>query len=791
MTSALLRKSVSDLSRRRSRTFLAATTLALAVASIGIFAMPALMDRAMQKEVAAGKLADVTVWIGGLPLEDTQFAELAALPNVRAVEPRSYFTGRVYIGARRAPILVVGVRDFARQHAEIVRVQSGSPPRDDQVLTEAQNASKGALGAGTGDLLRVVTGDGSERVLRVTGKGHNLNEAKDVVDGGAAVLYATTGTVASLNGATGYGSLALRLDDTRPAAMRATIASVRGALEHVSGFGGFTGLPETRAKGEWPGKDDFQKFSDFFYVITVLALLSALVLIANTMTTLVAEQTAEIGTMKAIGGRRRQIAAVYVKTAMLLGTVGTVVGIALGIVLSNVLVRFIGSTFFAVDVGFGVDLKILVASVLVGVLGPALAALPAIRRAVRVPLREALEASGSAVGSQDAGDMVLRRVRFLPRTAQIGLRNVGRRRRRSLATAAIVALAVGNLLAVLGLAAAIATTTHAEWRDHGEDVKVTSEGGTGLYYGGAAIIRSVPGVAAVDPIFDANVVLRGEDGVVWAVHSNTMFHARIQDGRWFTAGEEHAREQVAVVGRNIARVTGTKVGDRVSLDTAAGPVTFRVIGITSSQQENGTVLFVPYRTMHAILGEGASGTDYWVRTTSHDHAFVDRTTTQIEDTLTSFGYGVATEIEYVGEADNVAANRMITTVIAVLGFLIVAISMVGLANALTMSVIERTREVGILRTIGARARDVRRIFAAESVALAVAGWALGIPVGYLLDRFLVWLVKEVVNVEVPFAFPVANVLYALVGTVVLALVITWWPIRRAVRFRPGDALRYA
>ena len=53
-----------------------------------------------------------------------------------------------------------------------------------------------------------------------------------------------------------------------------------------------------------------------------------------------------------------------------------------------------------------------------------------------------------------------------------------------------------------------------------------------------------------------------------------------------------------------------------------------------------------------------------------------------------------------------------------LGFLIVAISMVGLANAITMSVIERTREVGILRTIGARARDVRRIFAAESVAIA-------------------------------------------------------------------------
>jgi len=86
-----------------------------------------------------------------------------------------------------------------------------------------------------------------------------------------------------------------------------------------------------------------------------------------------------------------------------------------------------------------VDARIIAVSVLVGLLGPALAALPAIRRAVSVPLRVALEATGSAVGGQDAGDAALRRVRFLPRTMQIGLRNVGRRRRRSFATAVMVA----------------------------------------------------------------------------------------------------------------------------------------------------------------------------------------------------------------------------------------------------------------------------------------------------------------------------------------------------------------
>jgi putative ABC transport system permease protein len=792
MVSALLRKSITDLSRRRSRTIFAAATLALAVASVGIFSMPTLMDRSMQAEVTAGKLPDLTVFTSPIVLDRAQLAALAALPNVRAVEPHSVFDGRVYVGARRAPGRIVGIPGFAGQRADVVHVASGSPPRAGEVLTDVQNANQGLLDVGAGGAVRMIAADGTVRRLRVSGEGRNLNGGQDVTSDNVVVLYATPDTVTSMSGVRGYESLAFRLADTSPAAVDSTIAVVRHALTAVPGFAGFSWLPEVRTAGDWPGQADFQAFSDFFYVITVLALLSAFVLIANTMTTLVAEQTAEIGTMKAIGGRRRQIAAVYVKTALLLGALGTTVGIVLGIALSNIFVRYLGSTFFAIAVGFGVDVRIVIVSVLVGLLGPPLAALPAIRRAVRVPLREALEATGSAVGSQDAGDRLLRRVRFLPRTMQIGLRNVGRRRRRSLATALMVALAVGNLLAVLGLAAAVINTTHAGWGEHGEDIKVTTPSDRPLDSRGVRLIRTTHGVAAVEPMFDADVVLAGEDAIVWAVRQHTMFHYRITDGRWYTPGDERARARVAVVERDIARVTGTSVGDRVRIETGSGPLTLRVIGIASNVQENGTVLFVPLTTMHAALrGTPAAADDYWIRTDSHDHGLIDRTTTRLEDSLNSHGYDVGTEIAYVGEADNVASNRTITTSIAVLGFLIVAISMVGLANALTMSVIERTREIGILRTIGARSRDIRRIFAAETVALALGGWLLGIPLGYVLDRFLVWLLKEVVGIDVGFAFPPWNLVLALVGTVLLALVITLLPIRRAVRYRPGNALRYA
>ncbi|HEX6662155.1 MAG TPA: FtsX-like permease family protein [Gaiellaceae bacterium] len=790
--SAALRKSITDLSRRRARTLFTVATLALAVASIAFLAVPTLIDRTMQAEVRAGRLADVTVAMRPLRLTAGQLAALEALPNVAAVEPRSRVEMRVLIGERRAPARVIGVRDFARQRVDVVRVESGAPPGPGEVLADVQDANVGVYDGSAGDTLRVVGATRtSATTLRLSGRGRSLPGGEEVQDDDVIVLYATAATVEALSGDRGYSSLAFRLDDPSPTAATAAVGAIRRYLETVPSFAGFRNLPDVRAPGDWPGKEETEKFSQLLGVITVLALLSALVLISNTMTTLVSEQTGEIGIMRAIGARRRQVALVYVRTALLLGALGALIGIAVGIVLSNLLARYFGSEFWAVHVGFGVDTTVVLASAVVGLLVPPLAALPAIRRGVRVDLREALESTGSAVGGQDAGDQLLRRARFLPRTVQIGLRNVGRRRRRSLATALIVALAVANLLACLGLAAAATQASRTSWSNHREDLQI-STGGRALFDERAQrVIRSTPGVAEAEPVLKNTVALRGREAFVWGVERAPLLRYRLVGGRWFDAGEERARERVAVIERNLAQIAGVEVGDRVTLTTAAGPLRLHIIGMAKNQQEDGTVLYLPLTTVRSILGQPAGASSYWVKTTSPDHAFVDRTTARLEDRLAALGYEVGTEITYVAERDEVAANRSITTSITVLGFLIVAMSMVGLANAITTSVIERTREIGILRTIGARARDVRRIFNAEGLTLAFAGWLLGIPLGYALERVLVRLIWEVVEVRIPFVFPPWNVALALAGTLVLALVIVFFPIRRAVRFRPGEALRYA
>jgi putative ABC transport system permease protein len=789
MATALVKKSVTDLTRRKARAVFAALTLAIAVASVGIFAAPSLMNAAMQKEVQINKLADLTLSTKPLVVTPAQLAALGSLPNVRAAGGFSYFQTRVWIGDRRVKALVIGVHNWERQQVDVVSLVSGRTPTSGSVLSDVQNAKQGRYGGTAGDTIRIVGIADRTLTVPVSGVGRNLAGGQYASNGSVVVLYSTPALIARLGADPGYSSLEFRLANTSSAAADSTVAHVKAYLAANTGFQGFSDLPALRKAGSYPGKEFFDQIASLMNVFTVLALLSALVLIANTMTTLIGEQRREIGMMKAVGGTRRQIRGIYLRTALLLGALGSVVGVVLGVVIANAIVRYFGSSFFAISPGFAVSVPVVIASIMLGLLAPPLAALPAIRRGTRVPVREGLEEVPALDGGQAIVDAALRRLSFLPRTAQIGIRSITRRARRSLATVVQIALAVGTLLAVLALVNSVTTTTNKVWNGANFDVLLTTVVGKQFDANAVRVIQKTPGVAGTQPMLENSLKFKGKDAFVSGFAQRPLFNQPMVKGRWYTPREASAGARVAIIAKNLARTTGTHVGDRISFKTAWGPASFHIIGITSSQWNNGLSFYVPLRTLKATLHTDTVN-GYFVQTASRDHGAIDRTTTRLEDSLTSNGYAVGTMVKYSAQRDNVKANRQISSAISVLGLLVVAISMVGLINAITMSVLERTREIGVLRCIGARARDIRRIFTAEGITVSLAGWLLGVPIGYALARAFNWLLLEVVGIEFGFTFPLLNLLIALVGTVVIALLIMRIPLRRAVRLRPGEAIRY-
>jgi len=267
------------------------------------------------------------------------------------------------------------------------------------------------------------------------------------------------------------------------------------------------------------------------------------------------------------------------------------------------------------------------------------------------------------------------------------------------------------------------------------------------------LINSVPGVARAQPLIDNSINLRGQDGSVWAVPDKPLYSFHLVSGRLLTPADTRALARVTVVEQSIARASNTHLGQRVIVRTAAGRVPFTVVGIVSDQQRNGTVMFVPLATMQSVLHTPGAVNWYWIQTTSGNHQLIDQTNSRIERVVAVHGLQMKTTREYVGAANDRATYRGVTTAITVLGLLIVAISMVAVINTLTMVVLERTREIGILRCIGAHARDVRRIFGTEGLVVALAGWAIGIPLGFGLAHAVNALVQNVFNQHVLFTFP--------------------------------------
>ena len=754
-------------------------TIAAAVTGLWLFAIPPLIDDAMNERVESDLLWDLRLSPNGVGLTDADIDAIRDLPNIAGIEARVLANTPARYQGRQMQVLLVGVDDFANQEVNVVHISEGGVPGPGQVLTDPQNARSGRLEAGIGDDFTV----GGQPVV-VSGVGTTLQWSA-TVDDDDPVLYLD---LSRLQDAIEYPAISwieLRVDDHSPAAAEAAASSVRDYLASVDPELTYWEALQIRDPGDWPEKEQVGNVVQLMYIIAALGLVSALFMVATTMNTVVREQTREIGVIKAVGGTRRAIVRSYLTTAALLGVLGTALGVAAGIPLSNLLDGFTGRQFSGVEAGFGVPLWVLALSIGVGEGGTMLAALPAIRRATRVPVREALidHGLGGNFGT-DAIDSALRRSSFLPRLSRLGIRNAARRKGRSLSTALQIGFAVGTSLGFLAMGVTVMDLSASTFDGEGGDIIVW------LQDDATDTLAAVPEIDLATPVVYGGVGIGGATYQLQGQGSgSSYFHGDLADGRWFSQTEEAQAHRVGVVGPALAKVESIKVGDTIDVETTIGLASIEVVGIDTLMVDDGKVIFVPLST--AIeLTEDEVPEAYFIVADSSDEAFIDRAATEVGGALRSAGIGAQVETRYIEREAELSQNRLILGILILLGLPVIAIGMIGLVNTMTMNVIERTREIGIMRSIGARARHIRRMIRTEALVVALLGWLAAIPLGYLIATVLIKLLSNSFDVTFATRFPAWPLPIALVATLLMAAVVVLLPVRRAVRLRPGEALRY-
>ena len=790
--SALSRKVRGDLRRHLGKNLLVVGTLALAIASFAIVAVPGLLNASMQNEVRQARLFDVAVATRDLDLSSRQLAALGHLPNVAAFEPAVEYStvAAAAVNGSRQNAVLWGL-GLGHQAVDVVDVTGGRLPAGTEVLADEANASAAGFSVPADGRVAILAAAGAMTQVQVSGTGRSLATSPSANGSNSAVFYGTAPAVRALAGVSGYNYLAFQLHDNSPAAQTATIATVQRYLTAQTGSSPFVGSPDTRATGSWPGQSTFDQLIALFLVITVMAVVCALFLITNTMNTIVAEQGNEIAILRALGGRRRQIASVILRTAFALGAAGAITGTALGIVVAYLLTRHLAAQLFSVQAGFAVSVPVVVTSLLAGPLLAMLTSLPGLRRAVRRPVADVLDDRASLDYGTGRLDQILAGAHVLSGPARMGVRNTLRRKRRTAATIAQVTVAVALAIALFALGKTVAATTAAVHA--AQQFQIEVDAGTGAPPFGAraiGIAAATPGVKQVEPLIENNVELQGQQYYAYGLGPSTLYRYQLSSGRWFTAADTATSPAVVVLGPAVAHVAGARVGQRLTIRTPAGPTQVTVVGIDGGTLNNGASVFFPLTQFQRLTNSAGTVNALWLTTKPASDQFVNQVSDSVQARLGQAGYSATIQKSYVETAQNESGNNSIVTLVEVLGLLVVGIALIGLVGTLTLALIERTREVGILRCLGAGARQIRRVFNAEAVVMATAGWALGSLLGYALFLGLVAFVEHDFGFPVTKVFPVLSVPVALVAVIAVTLLVVRPTLRRAVRIDPGRALRY-
>ena len=709
-----------------------------------------------------------------------------------------------------------------------VHVVAGRPPEGaDEIAVES--ATLRASGLAIGDTTSVVVG-GEIRPVTVVGEiglGSALAGATVVFldTATATAAFAPDGTVATISVLAADGLSEQQLvDRIAPVAAASTVPA-----EAVTG-------DEVRDQATANILTILGFITTFLLVFAGISLFVGAFIIANTFSMWVRQRTRELALLRAVGASPLQVFSSIVLQAALVGVVGAALGVAGGLGLVVVLRSVLGRVGMQLTGRVPLDGFTLVVSVLVGTLVSVLAAALPARRAALVPPVEALrdevtpperslsrravvgavlvvlgvgavaaalldptaEHAGALLGI-GAGGVVLGVLAASPVLARGMLRvlavpvarwrpvgplargNVTRNPRRTANTAG--ALMIG--MALVGAAAVIAATTQAS-----TSAIVAREATTDYILRGAAQgtvpeqaiedVRALPDVRAADTFATGVVLVDGASLAVTGIDPTAVGRSIRTEQVEGSFPDALAAGEVAVQRTTMDDEHWT-VGQRLELVGSSAPQTV-AIGAVIDSPAFGVPLVVSQTLLDQLLPPDEQRVTT-VFVTATDGADVAALRDQLTDAVRP--YVVVSVMDSAEFVSDLAAqvDRVLVILYALLGLSIV-IAVLGIINTLALSVIERTREVGLLRAIGVSRAQLRWMITLESVVIAVLGALLGVLLGIGFGIALMYAVRDQ-GLEV-ISVPVGQLAVFLVLSVVIGVLAAVFPARRAARL---DVLR--
>lgn len=777
--SGLARKALRDLWRRPLRSLL--TILGVAIGVAGLVAIVSLGENIVAAQAASyanASQADLDYWVWNA--SPGLLRALEEVPNVAQAELRASYYTKWRTGDSWRDLELIGIPDLAEVALNRFVVVEGRLPRPGEVLVEVSARDIAPLELGQ----ELVYRDGQdlrERTLTIVGFSRSPSYLSSTLTS-ITRAYAPAADVRRQLGTEGYNQLLVRLHDVSQAQVTVQridrLLGQRGVL-HATAL--------VRDPLNYPGKRELDALLVLLTVFSTVGLGVSGFLVVNTLLALLAEQVREVGIIKAVGGRRRQVARLYLYAAGIYGLIGTLVGLGLGALGGWWLLRII-ARLGNVEVAFRVAPRGVALGAGVGVGVTMLAGLVPAWIGAQTPVHQALQGYGIAVAyGRSRLEEALRRLALLPPSLAMAARNLTRRKGRSLVTVGVIALAAAAFLATQSTRASVNRAIDGAFATYNTDAWVWFGEAVGPDL--ARQIEAVPGVVAAEAWALTDCWVDGALARLWGLPADTrLYQPRLQAGRWFEPDEVDG----AVISAELAAAQDLRLGDRIEIEVNGRRRGFQVVGIAvdNSIFLGSTVagkVFAPRDVVARLRGQQARADLFAVGLLSKEPAFADRAIAQIEQRFRALRPGAAPAYTDVESAER--ASQLLTLALVAMVLLVGLVGAIGVVNTLGLNILERRREIGVLRAIGARNRALLAAFLGEGVAMGLLGWAVGIVVGYPLGRLFTRLMEGVLF-QIDYIFSPGLIALSLAFALALAAAASLGPALAAANMPAQQALRY-